>query len=298
MQTGRVKSRQPHIAHQHNIQRIGRIAEPLRQSFTPWLVADMRLPVARIGRRAGHHNFDLSLAVIFIMPFRTQAHEFAIKINTYPIDKIVLAAVCLIGNNHNIAPYREPRMGVPLLFREKLLNSSKYHAPGRHRQFLTQISAVARLCWRLTQQILTTRKRAKELIIEIVAIRQNDNRRILHRRIADNSPGIKSHSQTLTRPLRMPHHANALIARRSTRLLPRFITSAPFRTPTPRMLQFHRSPRLTHSHPHRVELVITRHLLRQRTAAIILKNNKIAHQRKKTPEIADTFEHHLQFGHV
>ena len=214
------------------------------------------------------------------------------------VDKIVLAAVRLIGDDHNIAPCRKHRMGIALLLRKKLLDRRKHHAPGRHRELLTQISASTRLRWRLTQQIPTTRKRTKKLIIQIVAIRQNHNRRILHHRIPNNSPGVKSHRQTLTRPLRMPHHANPPITRRTPWLLARLIASTPFCNPTPRLLQCHRTPRLTHRHPHRVKLVIPRHLLHQHTAAIILKNNKIAHQQKKTPDIADTFEHHLQFGHI
>ena len=49
------------------------VSEPLGQRFPPRLVSDVRLPVRRVSRRSGHDYLDGALAVVFVMPFGTQA---------------------------------------------------------------------------------------------------------------------------------------------------------------------------------------------------------------------------------
>ena len=62
----------------------GRKAEPFGQRFTPGLVADMRLPLWRVGGGAGHHNFHDSLPILIAVPVWTQLHQLAVEIDTDP----------------------------------------------------------------------------------------------------------------------------------------------------------------------------------------------------------------------
>ena len=62
VQARRVEAGQPHVAHDDDLERVVRVPEPLRQRLAPRLVADVRLPRERVGRRAGHHDLDDALA--------------------------------------------------------------------------------------------------------------------------------------------------------------------------------------------------------------------------------------------
>ena len=50
VQAGRVEARQPHVAHDHELERVVRVLEALRQRLAPRLVADVALPVERVAR--------------------------------------------------------------------------------------------------------------------------------------------------------------------------------------------------------------------------------------------------------
>jgi len=56
VQAGRVKARQPHIANDHDFERVFRVLETLRQFLATLLVSDMGLPIDRIGGRTRHHD--------------------------------------------------------------------------------------------------------------------------------------------------------------------------------------------------------------------------------------------------
>src|SRR5690606_33957647 len=83
----------------------------------------------------------------------------------------------------------------------------------------------------LAQQILAARESAEKLIVEVVAVGEHDDRGVLHRRLADDPPGVESHRQALARALGVPHHANAPVARLAAGLAPRLV--APDRLPYP-----------------------------------------------------------------
>jgi hypothetical protein len=59
-----------------------------------------------------------------------------------PIDEVVLAAMRLVGNNHDVAALGEDRMSISLLLREEFLNSSEYDTAGCDREFCAQVSAI------------------------------------------------------------------------------------------------------------------------------------------------------------
>jgi hypothetical protein len=80
VQAGRVEAGQPHVAHDHDAERVFRVLEPVRQLAALVLAADVRLPVGAVVGAAGHHHlhhagfafFGLSI-VVGRWPNRAQA---------------------------------------------------------------------------------------------------------------------------------------------------------------------------------------------------------------------------------
>jgi hypothetical protein len=64
MKAWRVKTRQPHVANDNQLKGTVRITEAIGQCLATRLVADVPLPVGRIGGRAGHHDFDRAARVV------------------------------------------------------------------------------------------------------------------------------------------------------------------------------------------------------------------------------------------
>jgi len=81
VQARRVEAREPHVPYQHHAERIAGVAEPIRQGLAPWFVANMWLPLGRVGRATGHHDFEATLVVILVMPIGAQAHQFTIQVD-------------------------------------------------------------------------------------------------------------------------------------------------------------------------------------------------------------------------
>ena len=108
-------------------------------------------------------------------------------------------------------------MPVALLFRKELLDRGEHHAARLDRQLGAQVGTAAGLGRGLPQQVLAAGERAEKLVVEVVAIRQHDDRRVLHPRLADDSAGKEGHGQALARPLGVPDDADAPVARIATR---------------------------------------------------------------------------------
>ena len=85
--------------------------------------------------------------------------------------------------------------------------------PAATLQQLAQVRAALGLHRRLAQQVLAAREGAEELVVEVVAVGEHDEGRVLHRRLADDAPGVEGHRQALARALRVPDHADAPVAR-------------------------------------------------------------------------------------
>ena len=64
VQARRVEAGQPHVAHDHDAGTGRRVAEPVRQRLAARLVADVLLPVERVGGRAGHHDLERAVVVV------------------------------------------------------------------------------------------------------------------------------------------------------------------------------------------------------------------------------------------
>ena len=64
VQAGGVEAGQPHVADDHQLERVVGVLEPLGQSLAARLVADVRLPFELVRRRAGHDDLDRPLVVV------------------------------------------------------------------------------------------------------------------------------------------------------------------------------------------------------------------------------------------
>ena len=63
-------------------------------------------------------------------------------------------------------------------------------------------------------------------------------------------------------------------------------------------LKLGRPQGLVHRDAHRVELVIPRHLLDQRAAAVVLEHDEVADERENPPRLEDALQHHLELRHM
>ncbi len=212
------------------------------------------------------------------------------------VDEVVLAPVGLIGNDDDVAALGKRRVGIALLLGEELLDGGEHHTSRVNRELGAQIRPAYRLCRGLAQQILASGEGAKELVIQIVAVGQHDDGGVGHGPLADDAPGIKGHAQALTRALSMPDHADAPVARRATGLSARLLEDGFFFEPLVRLTQLGRAQGLGDCHLNRVKLMVTRHLLDQHAATVILVDAEIPDQRKESPGFANAFEQHLELG--
>jgi hypothetical protein len=69
------------------------------------------------------------------------------------VDEVVLAAVGLVGDHHDVAAVGQRRMPVALLFREELMDGGEHHPARRHLEQLAQVRAALSLHRRLAQQV-------------------------------------------------------------------------------------------------------------------------------------------------
>ena len=346
VQAGRIKACQPHVAHDHDPERILRVLEPIRQLPPLVLAADVRLPVRAVVGAAGHHHFHhagfaflgLGIVVRSTGPVGTMSDQGVVEINADPtthtddhglafhrlhsllemlhqvlgnefdalrvadqslqcrplglellllgellalrdliellielrqcrciqrqlrdpafvidrhrrlirnrpldvvdrnvvaknrpgvcvrlfdrragksdkrrigqriaqvsrqaIDQIVLAAVRFIRDDDDVAAIRQGDEVPSGNSRSdsKLVNRGEYNAATRPIQQLPQLVAPLGLDRRLPQNPMAALELTKQLVVEIVAIRQYHQRRILHRRMTNHLPRVKEHREAL-----------------------------------------------------------------------------------------------------
>ena len=206
------------------------------------------------------------------------------------VNEVVLAAVRFVGDDHDVAPLGKRRVPVTLLLGQELLDGGKYHPARGHRQQLAQVGPALGLQRRLAQQLLAAGERPEELVVEVVAVGEHHQGRVLHGRLADDAPGVEGHGQALARALGVPDHPDAPVAR-LTAGRPACVSTA-VAAPKPGGAQG-----LGHGHPHSVELMVAGHLFDEPSAAVILEDNEIAHQIKESPLLEQPLDHHLQLRH-
>ncbi len=77
----RIEAGQPHVAHDHQLQGVVRVAGAFGEQIAPRLVADVRLPFGRIGGSPGHHDLDGPGVVIPTVPIRAQLDDFVVELH-------------------------------------------------------------------------------------------------------------------------------------------------------------------------------------------------------------------------
>ena len=168
---------------------------------------------------------------------------------------------------------------VALFLGVELLDRREHHAAGGDRQLLAQVGAALRLRRLLAEQVLAAREGAEELVVEVVAVGEDDDGRILHGRLACDGAGVEGHRQALARALCMPDDADAAVARRAAGLLASLVATALF-TDAHNRARRGGPQGLADRDSHGVELVVAGHLLQEDAAAVVLEDDEVAEQRE------------------
>ena len=143
----------------------------------------------------------------------------------------------------------------------------------------------------LPQDFVATLELAEELIVQVVSIGQENQRRILHRRLFDDAAGVEEHRQALARTLRVPDDADAAIAFRAALHLARPIGSLCFPGP----VFAGGANRFIDRGFDGVELMITRHQLMHRAGVgIVFEDDEVADEIEKAPLLENAPNERLQ----
>jgi hypothetical protein len=105
------------------------------------------------------------------------------------VDEVVLAAVRLVGDDHDVAPVGQRRERRSPFSSGKnfwmVVNTTPPAATLSSSRRCARLSGLHR---RLAQQVLAAREGAEELVVEVVAVGEHDQRRVLHRRLRMTRP--------------------------------------------------------------------------------------------------------------
>ncbi len=209
------------------------------------------------------------------------------------VDEVVLAAVGLVGDDDDVASVRKHGVAVALLGGHELLDRREDDATAGDAELLAQVGTVGGLDGILAQQVAAAGEGAEELFVQVVSVGDDDDGRVLHRRIEDQPPGVESHAQALARTLRVPDDTDAPVAGLAAGLPARLVpTARATRAPSPS-----RPKRLVDREVDGMELVIARHLLGQDAAAHVLEDDEVADQIQEPALVKNAFQDHLQLRH-
>lgn len=123
--------------------------------------------------------------------------------------------MCLVGDDHDVAPIGQFRELLALVRGEELLDGREHDATGCDLEQLAEVVAVTRLNGDLAQQLTAPCEGSEQLVVEVVAVGDHNDRRVLHCGVVDDSTRVERHGQTLARSLRVPDDAHLAIAARS-----------------------------------------------------------------------------------
>ena len=442
MQAGCVEAGQPHIAHDHELQRIIGVLDALSQQVAACLVTDVRLPVERIGGRTGHDHLEQPRLVVVGVPLRTQRDQGLVECDADPpahaddhrltvqgrdpvlevphqvgghqrepllsphqglhrgplalqslllgvrvvlgqvldfsidqrllvvrqrdpgqtafvvdrhrgavrdgaadvvdvdivaehrwgVDVValdrgpgeadeggvgqcvaqvfgeavadltgravqtrletVLAAVRFVRDHHDIAPVAQQRIDRFPRGRRELVNGREDHPAGGAVQRLAQVLATGRLGRRLADQVRILREGAEQLVVQIVAVGDDQDGWVLQFQAAHQLPGIEDHQQALARALGMPDHPHPPIP---AAVVLHSAQSIGLRVLIDARIDLGNGPhRGCHGELHRVELVIPGNDLDQ-AAAGVAEHDEGLEQVQEAAALADPLDQDREF---
>ena len=149
------------------------------------------------------------IAQIFRMPIGALA---GLGIDTSA--KAVLRTVRLVRHHDDVLPLAHGRQFVLALGCREFLDGGEDHSARGSIKLGAKIIAAVGLDRFLPDKVAAHRERAEQLIVQIVAVGDDDDGGVFQSRIANEQASVESHQQAFARSLSMPDHAYSLIARR------------------------------------------------------------------------------------
>ena len=217
------------------------------------------------------------------------------------INEVILAALRLVGDHHDVAPRRQGAPCLPALLEEELLDGGEDHPARRHPQLRGQVGAALGLGRRLAQQVTVQRKVVEKLVVQVVAVGQHDHGGVLHQRVLDDLARVEGHGQALARALRVPDDADspvAGVARQPFLLAAHPVQAAHLPDPGRLRRGRTRAQRLLDGRVDRVVLMVAGHLLDYSAVPRILEDDEITHQVEEALRVEDPLDQHLELAEV
>ena len=137
------------------------------------------------------------------------------------VDEVVLAAVRLVGDDDDVVAVAEQRMRLARSSGMNFWMVVKTTPPEATCSLRAQVVAALGLHRRLAQQLLAAGEGAEELVVQVVAVGEDDQRGIRHLRLLDELAGVEGHREALAAALRVPDDADAVVAGDGARRWPR-----------------------------------------------------------------------------
>ena len=184
----------------------GAILDGLRHVVDVDVVAKNLLRVAvAVGKRGAREADERSVGQGFAH-LEAEALLHA-EVAVVPMLVAILAAVCLVGHDDDVAAVAEHAVA----FLELLDGGEDDAAAHTAFEQLGKFLAALGLLWCLTQEVLAAAELSEELVVEVLAVGDHDERTFGE--VLDEEVGKEHHAQRLARALRMPEDANLAIAR-------------------------------------------------------------------------------------
>ena len=121
-----------------------------------------------------------------------------------------MSTVRFIGNHNNVAPVSQTVINIAIVWLE-LLYGCKYNSARLYFQQTLKMLTVLCLNRSLAQQLSGACKRIKKLVIQIIAVCNDNYGRIIQ--ALYNLAGVENHSKRLATTLCVPYHTCAMVTR-------------------------------------------------------------------------------------
>ena len=251
-------------------------------------IGRIRQRIAQVFGEAVHHLLADHFAAGILVVHRLRAEA-------------VLRAVRLVGDHHDVFPGGQLLVHIALV-RLKFLDGGEDHAARSHFEQVLQLLAVLGLHRLLPQQLLGSGEGVEQLVVQIVAVGNHQDRRVIQRQ--HDLAGVEHHRQRLARALRVPHHPGLLVAPGLLRHAGQSVAGRGLLC-----LQLGHARRTqggSHRRIHRVILVIRRQLLHRADRdhpglAVFLpgffKDDEVAQQVQQRRLVQHAVDQHLQLAH-